>query len=354
MKAEEGSICWFDASAQELVVTVTAGPRTGAYRGYRQPLGFGAAGRVAVTRQPLLVRDVSVDSILQRRLAYRTRSFLCVPLMTPYEFFGVVNLTDKITGEMFTAQDLEKALQVVSQLATALQALRHSDLLQREVELSSKFAAIGRLAAGLVHELSNPLDGVNRYTNLMLEIIQEGYLRDYLLQIKGGLNRMTGVVRSLGQLARQPSESRQTIDVNQTVEETLTALGLPFGYPQVTVVRRLAPHLPRIPDYGLEQMVGNLIKNACDAMPGKGTLTVCTEATPTGIVLRVKDTGVGIPPEHHAAIFEPFFTTKPQGHGVGLGLAIAQEIVTRYQGTIGVESEVGRGTTFIVHLPVSS
>ena len=355
LRAEEGSISWLDASRQELVVTIAAGPRAGTTMGYRQPLGQGVAGRVAVSRQPLLMRDVprsgASDQVHAERGAYRTRSFLCVPLQTPHELFGVVNLTDKTTGQDFTMEDLERAVGVIGQLAIVLRALRRTDVLQRQVELSEKFASIGRLAAGLVHELSNPLDGVSRYTSLMLEMIPDGHMRDYLLQIKGGLNRMTSTVRALGQLARQPVDSQSVLNVHQTVEEVLTSLGLPFGYPQVIVVRQLADQFPWVPDYGFHQVVSNLVKNACDAMPAGGTLTLSTEVTATHLILRVSDTGVGIPPEHHAAIFEPFFTTKPQGQGIGLGLAIAQEIVTRYQGTISVESQVGRGTTFIVHLP---
>ncbi len=352
LRAEEGSISWLDPSGQELVVTAAFGSKAARALGYRQPLGQGVAGKVAVSRQPLLVRDVAADQILTQRNHYRTRSFLCVPLQTPHELYGVVNLTDKITGEVFTTHDLERTLQVVSQLALALQALRQSTDLRRQIDLAEKFSAMGRLAGGLVHELSNPLDGVNRYANLLLDMTPEGHLRDYLLQIKAGLARMTATVRTLGQLARQPSESRAVLDVNQAVEDTLASLGLPFGYPEVTVRRHFAPDLPRIPDYGFSQVVSNLVKNACDAMLAGGVLTLSTQRTKTHLLLRVADTGVGIPPEQHAAIFEPFFTTKPQGQGIGLGLAIAQEITTRYQGTISVESEVGRGTTFWVYLPL--
>ena len=353
LQAEEGSVCWLDAPRQELVVTVTAGLRAGAYLGSRQPLNQGSAGRVATSRQPLLVLDVKTDRGLPGRPTYRTRSFLCVPLQTPTELFGVINLTDKITGEPFTITDLECAVQVANQLATALHALRHSDSLQRQVELTEKFAAIGRLAAGLVHELSNPLDGVNRYAGLLLEMVPEGHLRDYLLQIKAGLARMTSTVRTLGQFARLPNDPHPILDVNQILEETIVALGLPFSSPQVNVVREWAPTLPLIPDYGFAQIASNLLKNACDAMPNGGTLTVGTEPTDQGLLIRVRDTGVGIPPELQAAIFEPFFTTKAPGQGTGLGLAIAQEVVTRYQGTISVESEVGRGTTFLVHIPLA-
>ena len=286
------------------------------------------------------------------RDTYRTRSFLCVPIQTLTEFYGVLNLTDKTTDETFTESDLEHVTRVAGQLATALSAVRRTDTLQRQVEMSEKFSAIGRIAAGLVHELSNPLDAVNRYANLMLGLVPaEGHLRDYLLQIKAGLNRMTTTVRTLGHFARLPSDHRLVLSINQTVEEALQDLGM-LLYPQIKVIRLLVPNLPRIPDYGFSQVVTNLIKNACDAMPSGGTLTIRTEATKTGVLLTVSDTGVGIPESLQSAIFEPFFTTKIPGRGTGLGLAISQEIVNRYQGTLSVKSEVGRGTTFSVTLPL--
>ncbi len=350
--AERGSICWLDAPSQELVVTVAIGPQTDVFLGYRQRLGYGIAGQVAASRQPLLIRHMSDEGLLERR-SYRTQSFLCIPLQTPNELFGVVNFTDKITGDAFTAQDLERAVEVVGQLATVLEALRHSDLLQRQVDLTEKFAAIGRVAAGLVHELSNPLAGVSSYTNLMLDRVPDGYLRDYLLMIKSGLNRMVTTVRTLSQFAQRPTDPRPILDVNQTVEEALSALGLPFSYPLVTVVRKFGQQIPLISDFGFAQVVSNLIKNACDAMPRGGTLTVSTESTDSSVVTRVSDTGVGIPPEHQSLIFEPFFTTKLPGQGTGLGLAIAQEIVTRYQGTLSMESVVGQGSVFSVHLPLN-
>src|SRR3989338_7810008 len=240
LDAEEGSLCWMDASRQELVVAATVGSRTAAYLGCRQPPPRGVAARVFTNRQPLLVRDLAVETtITANRAAYRTQSFLCVPVQTPNDCYGVINLTDKITGEAFCVEELERATQTAAQLATALDALQHSDSLRRQVELAEKFAAIGRLAAGLVHELSNQLDGMNRYATLLLESVPEGHLRDYLLQIKSGLNRMTSTVRSLGQFARMPHDPNPVLEINPLIEETLRALGLPFGYPNVTVVKRL-------------------------------------------------------------------------------------------------------------------
>ena len=352
LQAERGSICWLDVHSQELVVTVAVGSQNGSFLGHRQPIGHGVAGKVALSRQPLLVQQVISDRDLLECQTYRTRSFLCLPLQTSNELFGVVNITDKITGDPFTAADLSRAVEVCSQLAALLQTFGHSDLLRREVELTEKFAAIGRLAAGLVHDLSNPLAGVNSYASILLDRIQEGHLRDYLLMMKSGLNRMATTVRALGQFAQRPIDPRPILEINQVVEDALSTLGLPFSYPQVTVVRQLAGDLPRVSDYGLAQAVSNIVKNACDAMPTGGTLTVSSEAVSSAVILRVSDTGIGISEEHLALIFEPFFTTKAPGQGTGLGLAIAQEIITRYQGTMSVESIVGKGTTFSVHIPV--
>ena len=351
LQAQAGSICRLKIPTQELVVTIAVGPRAASFLGHHQPIGQGAAGQVALSRQPLLVKDVTTSPGLPSRNRYQTRSFLCAPIQTSTEFYGVLNLTDKTDGMTFTEADLEQVTRVASQMGTALHAIQRTDALQRQVEMAEKFSAMGRLAAGLVHELSNPLDAVNRYANLMLNLVPEGHLRDYLLQIKAGLNRMTTTVHTLGHFARLPSDHGSVLSVNQSVETALETLGM-LLYPQIKVVRLLSENLPKIPDRGFSQVVINLIKNATDAMPEGGTLTIQTEAAEGGLVLTVSDTGVGIPEALHASIFEPFFTTKAPGQGIGLGLAISQEIANRYQGTLSVKSEVGRGTTFRVFLPI--
>ena len=228
--------------------------------------------------------------------------------------------------------------------------------LQQRLQRAEYQASIGKLARGIAHELNNPLDGVLRYTHLALTHLQEdSTVREYLLHVKEGLDRMVKAAKAFLEFSRQvTSPSSRTADVNELIDGALLLVNHRAKFQQVTVVRRFDATLPVIPEMGLQHAAANLIKNAFDAMPRGGTLTIATRRVQDDIEIEVADTGCGIPPELLDKVFEPFFTTKAIHQGSGLGLTMVKEVIERMGGRVTCDSHVGAGRTFRLCVPIST
>ena len=227
--------------------------------------------------------------------------------------------------------------------------------LERRLHRAEYQASIGKLARGIAHELNSPLDGVLRYTHLALEhLTEDSPVREYLVHVKEGLDRMVRAVRAFLEFSRQVTTPvTRSANLNQLVEDALLLVHHRAKFQQVRIVKRFDEALPAVLDAGLQHAVVNLIKNAFDAMPRGGTLTITTRATAAQVEVDVEDTGTGISEEVHPRIFEPFFSTKPIHQGSGLGLIIAKEVVERSGGRIEFTSQAGVGTTFRIYVPVA-
>jgi signal transduction histidine kinase len=237
------------------------------------------------------------------------------------------------------------------------QALRHRELsarnaeLERSLEVHERLAMIGKLAAGVAHELNNPLDGVLRYVNLSIEKLpREAPQVTYLMEARRGLRRMADIIKDLLQFSRNASLETADEDAERLARDSVTqvvgsvrdrTIATAFEFPPTGI------HLPR----GMFQVFGNLAKNAVDAMPEGGSIRVAATLASGRVLITVTDTGTGIPDEIRERIFEPFFTTKEVGKGTGLGLPICQRIVERLGGTLSLETEIGRGTIVRMDLP---
>jgi signal transduction histidine kinase len=219
---------------------------------------------------------------------------------------------------------------------------------------SEKLAAVGRLAAGVAHEINNPLTTVLTFSHLLRE--KEGLgdqdKQDLDLVIQEA-SRASQIVRGLLDFARERPARREALDINDVVRRTIPLLGSHKAFQRITVRDHLQGDLPPVnADMNrLQQVLLNLSLNACEAMQDGGTLTISTSAQGKNVLLKVADTGCGIKEEHLDHIFEPFFSTKPVGKGTGLGLSVSYGIVQRHGGTLEVESEIGKGSTFIIILP---
>jgi signal transduction histidine kinase len=232
--------------------------------------------------------------------------------------------------------------------------------LTASVNQAEKLAALGTLAAGIAHEINNPIGVITSRVELMRLDADAHQLpkqvRDDLDVVHRQAGRVARITQGLLSFARKSTRQRTAVDLNQIVEDTLVLLEHPLTRDGVTIVAARAPRLPPISGdpNALQQVLVNLVTNARDAIAGPGTIEVGTEASPDGrqVRLSVRDTGRGIPREALPRIFEPFFTTKP--HGTGLGLAISYGIVRDHHGTIDVDSRPDHGTTFTVTLPASS
>jgi len=230
---------------------------------------------------------------------------------------------------------------------------------QRQLVQAEKIASMGRLAAGVAHEINNPLAGVLIYADiLMKEIKHNEHWRQDLEEIINQTLRCKQIVSRLLEFSRQSLEERVVFDVNEVIGHCVEMLGRQALFHNIEIIQDLDSALPQILGNPgeLEQVFSNLIINAADAMDGKGRMTISSgaESEAKQVILKFTDTGPGVAPEITEKIFEPFFTTKPVGVGTGLGLSVVYGVIQRHGGTVEVESHPGRGATFIVRLPLES
>lgn len=228
--------------------------------------------------------------------------------------------------------------------------------LQAQLMQSERMAATGELAAQIAHEINNPLGIIKNYVGIARMLMpEEDPNRENLKIVDQEINRTAGIVRRLLKFAKPGSEDIQNVQINQVLEELLALLRGQLFRSKIEVSIDLAENLPEvsISTDQMRQVFLNLVKNAEDAMPDGGKLSVRTLYRKGRVEVEITDTGCGIPPEDVKNIFEPFFTTKGV-KGTGLGLSVSYGIVKNYSGEINVESEPGVGTTFRIQLPVVS
>jgi two-component system NtrC family sensor kinase len=227
---------------------------------------------------------------------------------------------------------------------------------------SEKQASMGRLAAGVAHEINNPLTGVLTFTRILLRNKDIGEKNlSYLQKIAESTVRVKNIVKGLLDFSRQTALDREPTEINRLIRGVISAMENQALIKGVSIQFNSGEDLPMLTmdRNQMQSVLINLIINALDAMEQGGTITISTgislSASDTGkrgIEISVTDNGCGIPPEDLDKLFEPFFTTKEVGKGTGLGLAVSYGIVQRHGGTIRVQSEVGRGSTFTVLLPI--
>jgi len=232
------------------------------------------------------------------------------------------------------------------------------EYMHRRLSQSEKLASLGRLAAGVAHEINNPLTGVLTYSHLLLKKTPpDSPDKEDLEVIVRETTRCRQIVKELLDFARETKSERKLRDLNKVIRDTISLVENQVSFQNVRVRPVLDPGLPEIliDDNEMQQVFTNLALNAAEAMPDGGVVTIKTTLEEGGnfVWAEVTDTGTGIPEENLSKIFDPFFTTKEAGTGTGLGLAVTYGIIQRHQGTIEVRSEIGRGTTFIIKLPRS-
>jgi len=243
-----------------------------------------------------------------------------------------------------------------NEMATELKA-RDEALNDAQAALvqSEKMAAFGQLGAGIAHEVKNPLAGILGCAQLSLRKAAPGSpLYENLKLIEKETKRCKMIVENLLKFARQEKAAFDNIRVNAAIDDAIAIVGHQLSLQRVTLEKHLAPDLPIVVGNAnqLQQVVINLLMNAQQAIGGPGTVRVTSRlAADKRVEIRVQDSGPGIPPEIRKKIFEPFFTTKPNGTGTGLGLSVSFGIIKDHGGEISLESEPGKGATFIVAVP---
>lgn len=239
--------------------------------------------------------------------------------------------------------------------------------LQSQLIVAEKLMSIGMLASGVAHEINNPLTIILGFSQILMRHAKEtGEGFDQLKDIEAAALRCKKIVSQLLLFSRQEPFSFEIIDINNVVDNSLDLMGFQLGASNVTALKKYQKELPQLLGnmQQLEQVFINLMTNAKDAMPGGGVLEIITRLAgaaelhinntgfDTYIEISLMDTGTGIAPKNISKIFDPFFTTKTMDKGTGLGLSVCKGIIDKHKGEIRVESELGRGTTFKIILPV--
>ncbi len=249
-----------------------------------------------------------------------------------------------------------------SKLALMLNHMvRELDRHQRILTESHKLRAIGTLVAGVAHELNNPLNNIMLTASIFkdeYESIDEDERLEMLDDLVEQSERARKIVSNLLDFARQSETSIEPLDIRKILDETVALVGNHIKVKKIKLVLDVSDNLPVV--HGdrqlLSQVFMNLIINAMDVLPEKGEIRIATRVDGDGdyLVVDISDNGPGIPEHIMGQIFDPFFTTKPSGKGTGLGLSVSRGIVRKLGGYIEVKSQLGKGTTFSVLLPVTS
>ena len=232
------------------------------------------------------------------------------------------------------------------------QALRQRNRdLERRLEITERLAMIGKLAAGVAHELNSPLDGVIRFVKLNLDAFApDSEAREFQEDALSGLKRMSSIVKDLLTFSRNIALEVEEEGLERILRDAVKQVSGTEREKEIEVVYELAIPDVRVPR-GMSQVFSNLVKNAFDAMGRTGTLSMRAGVRDGEVFVEIEDTGCGIRSDLQDRVFEPFFTTKDVGKGTGLGLSIVSRIMERFGGAVNLESREGEGTTITVYLP---
>ena len=280
-------------------------------------------------------------------------------LMTASKQLAEGNLGSRV--EISRTDEIGELGKTFNRMAASLHErdIELKQLTQEKLMETSHLAMLGQLAAGVAHEINNPLGGILLYSNLLLENPpDDSVAQKNLARIVQEATRCKRIVKGLLDFARQSKPEKEPNDLNILIDRTLALIENQSAFHNIQIQRKFAASLPSIIADGrqLQQVFMNIILNAADAMQDGGTLTVSTWLLGDGdrVEARFEDTGCGIKPEHIPYLFDPFFTTKEVGKGTGLGLSISYGIVEAHGGRLHVESELGKGSVFCVLLPVQT
>lgn len=229
---------------------------------------------------------------------------------------------------------------------------------EEQIQQSERLATVGHMAAGVAHEVGNPLTAISSLVQVCQRKTDDEFLQDQLKKVRDHIQRINKIVRDLVDFSRPSSKQSEEVQINEIIESAVGLLQHDARCSDVDFKLNLdtdLPLIPCVPDQ-LHQVLVNLLLNAVDAMKevDDPEVTITTELTDDKVQLTITDVGKGIKEENKSRIFEPFFTTKEVGTGTGLGLSVSHGIINKISGSIDVESTYGEGTSFIIELPVSN
>lgn len=284
-----------------------------------------------------------------------------IPLISRGQLTGIINLSHKFNKDIYSHEDIELLSTLANQTAVALENARlYEDLKKSKsyIRRADRLASLGTLTAGLAHEIRNPLVAIKTLTQLLPERIEDEEFRDHFLNIASGeVDRISSLVNELLDFARPSNPKLELEDINHILEGMLLLVSTESKKKQIQIEKIYTPNLPtiRVDREQIKQVFLNILLNAIEATAENGKISVKTRTfeKPGGdpyVQIEFSDTGCGIPEEYLEDIFNPFFTTKMTGSG--LGLSISNQIIEDHRGYIHVESQVKKGTSFFINLPL--
>jgi two-component system NtrC family sensor kinase len=366
----------YDEKEQIVRVLVSENPWE-ANLGLTIPLMAGVAGQVAAFGEPIVVNDYNKWTgrlLPERHAPFKAVAGVPLKYTEPGSdrptIIGTLTVIDDRPEKVFKKEDIALLELLAPQVAVSIRNARLYQELQERIEAqrlaearlirSARLAAVGEMAAGVAHELNNPLTTVIGFVELVLnDLPAESPQRTDLELVLQEAQRTRGVVRRLLDFSRPGENLRIRGDLNILLEDAYALVQHQARANGIEVHLHLEENLPRItvdPNQ-IKQVLLNLMHNALQAMSHGGTMTLTTgrgkRDSGAWLTIAVTDTGEGISPENLERIFEPFFTTRPPGQGTGLGLSVSYGIISSHGGTIEVESHTGKGSCFTIYLPVS-
>lgn len=371
MDAEASSVYEVDEEKKELFVCVARGEKKEPVKQLTLKIGEGIAGYVVLTKRPKIVQDVRkskrFSDKFDRITGFKTRSMICVPLVLRDHCIGALQVLNKRAGKRFTRNDLELLTSMSQLIAVAMENANLYRRLQERFELteeelkktqgklirSERLAAMGHLVQGVAHEIRNPVMTIGGFAQrIRREIGEDNRLTQYTEIIVEETARLENLVQKVRQLAEVQSSSLVLGDAEMAVSEAAQRIA-PLAERQGVTLRKETPgELPPILMDRIQLVTAlyNVLENALESMSEGGSLVLKAVLEDHAILISVADTGCGIDPHALEALYDPFVTSKARG--AGLGLTMVYQIITNHNGEIKIHSELKKGTTVEIRLPV--
>ncbi len=334
--------------------------------------------RILFKNTPTIIKKLSTQNLQYKYFEdiKSENTLICIPLQARKKILGILLADTHISKRRLTEKDLRLMINFANQASLAIENARlfetekkFKEKLQEEVDIavkklqeaqkqliqSEKLAALGEMAAVVSHEVRNPLSTIHMSAQILNEEIKDEKYRKYVEYIISEVNRLNRVVSEILTFSRIPRLELKKVDIHKLIDELINFLEISdFLKYDIKCYKEYNAKISEFlldPDQ-IKQTLLNIIQNACHFMVNRPirNLTISTDIENCTFVLKIKDTGSGIPPENLKKIFEPFFTTKTKG--TGLGLTICKNIIEAHGGKIEVKSILGEGTTFIINLPI--
>ncbi|MBI5747611.1 MAG: response regulator [Nitrospinae bacterium] len=382
--ANKGSVMLLDETEEHLIVRASTNKNI---LGVKSKItDSGIANWVAREGKPVFIEDINDDARFKKKNGeYKYNAILSLPLTIKGNVIGVLNVTDKAGGAPFEEEDQDILQRFVDRIVILIENAQLNENLERKVEErtreleethkkllhAERLSAIGKLAANVAHEINNPVTAINLSAGMIDKIMNDlkatlsndealGVKAQKITEgieiIKRNTEKISYIVKNTLQYARKPKDEKGEVDINQLLDKFVEFAEKQGTLSRINIIKNFSPINKKISAISdqLEQVFFNLITNARDAMPNGGTITISTCIKDKSAEITFSDAGHGIPEDKISSIFDPFFTTKEIGKGTGLGLSICKEIIEGHGGNISVKSKVGKGTEFIIRLPVVS